>query len=231
MCCKRDFDEGSLGKEVAELDEGRDGAPEVGDLVLEEAALDGEDARDDVEDVGPRAEEGEPAERHGREDRGADGGELAERARDGGLVDETLAEEEEEERGRVVERHLLVVDGEDKEDAAEDVAVREDAHDGPQREAERHGVVLEVPVVDEDQRRLQQQQRHRADLLARVPAVVHERKRDRRAKVHDHVAHNRRRAHEHLGPQRLDPVALVQCHHLWDNYLRSVGNTHACTCT
>lgn len=218
---KRYFYECRLGKEVAELDEWRDGAPKVGDLVLKEAALDGEDAGDDVEDVDPRAEEGEPAERHGREDGGADGGELAERARGGGLVDETLAEEEEEERGRVVERHLLVVDREDKEDAAEDVAVREHAHDRPQREAERHRVVLEVPVVDEDERRLQQQQRHRADLLAGVAAVVHERKRDGRAEVHGHVAHNRRRAHEHLRPQRLDPVALVQRHHLGDNHLCS----------
>ena len=77
----------------------------------------------------------------------------------------TLAEKEEEHSRGVVEAHLLVVEAEHKGYASEDVAPIHDEDKRPQRKAQADAIVLEVPVVDEDQAGLEKQQRKRLDGL------------------------------------------------------------------
>lgn len=155
---------------LMELDERGEGAPQVCDLVLEEAAGDGEEAAEQGVQTGgtqPREEDED-----GEEE---DGGENAERVdkrleRTAGQKGQNTGHEQREDRERVVERELLVEHRSREQHRAAHVRAREKGAEREQHQRETRVVVLEMRVVDQDKRR-QEEQRHKCGALIRAPRV------------------------------------------------------------
>ena len=149
----------------AQLDQHGERAPHVGHLVLEEAARERKQAREHLQRRAPlraQCNERPPHDAEGEHNCGADAGETREASRPARLAP-THTQEEEEERQRVVQLHLFVVErqGEERrgrhEPSGLEALVRrrhEEAADGELHEAEADAVVLKVAVVDEHERRV-----------------------------------------------------------------------------
>eukprot|EP00966_Prymnesium_polylepis_P097723 2263509-Prymnesium_polylepis.1 len=243
----------------------RERAPQVGHLVLEEGALDREDAPQHRERVGGRAQERQPAgakradddeaqardgeraagvclrARMGRRGGAAarqrwgcavipPGGRLADlglhgnsswreaprmgseirdtryelrdvrarvdRAARAHVAAEAAGKEVAEEGGGEIEAHLLVVEREREGRRRRERPVGEAAVRGPEREAERDAVVLEVAVVDEDEGRQREQLREEAEAPRAARRHARARAQRRRREEDGRVARDHRVAHE-----------------------------------
>ena len=67
------------------------------------------------------------------------------------LVKKAFAEKVEEERKSVIEFHLLVAERHDEEDGSQAVLVLDDARHGEDHQTQGDSVVLEMPVIYQDQ--------------------------------------------------------------------------------
>mmetsp|Transcript_2160 Transcript_2160/g.4939 ORF Transcript_2160/g.4939 Transcript_2160/m.4939 type:complete len:367 (+) Transcript_2160:1343-2443(+) len=190
-------------------------APEVCHVVLEDPPADGREPREHREGELLRvAEKWPPHEREGE----AHGGRQREEGLDFGAGPGAVqgpAQQVREEGERVVQAHVLVIEREHVAGATQEPPAAADEGRGGEREPQADAVVLKVPVVDENEAGIQEDDGEgpepRSGALARVEGV------HRRGGGREHeeeVREERGQAHGALAGGRLVPPRLAERHRL-----------------